>query len=55
MEESNALSFGTNARMVIDESEAGGATLEQSAVKVVNCKTDVVDAWPTLLEEPADR
>ena len=44
MDERDSLSFSTNPRSLIDQTYAGGPTALESAVQVVDGKTDVVDS-----------
>ena len=55
MNEGNALSFGTKARCLVDQSEAGVAAAVERGVEVVDSKANVMDAGPPRGDELADR
>lgn len=55
MEERNALSFGSDSRDFINERHAGGTTLRESCVEVVDGKAKMVNAGTAFCDEARDR
>lgn len=54
MQESDVLAFSADARLLVDESNAGRATAIQRGRKVIDDKADVMDSRPSLGDEFAN-
>ena len=54
MQESDGLALGANSRLVVDETNTGGAAAIENGAQVIDDKTDVVDARTALGDELAD-
>ncbi len=55
MKEGDTFSFGSEARLLVDEANAASATAFQRPLEIVDVEADVMDAWTTLGDELADR
>lgn len=54
MEERDTFPFGSDARRLVDETEAGSAAAVQHALEVIHGEADVVNPGAALRDEPAD-
>ena len=55
MKEGDSLSFGANARRLVDKADAGGATSVEHRIEIVNGEADVVNTGATLGDKLANR
>jgi hypothetical protein len=55
VDERDSLALGTNAGGLVDQPNPNGPAAGEYAVEVIDSKTDVMESWTALLEEPGDR
>jgi hypothetical protein len=55
VDERDSFALGSQARGLVDQPNPEGPAARQYGIEVINGKTDVMEPWTTLLEEPANR
>lgn len=55
VDERDPFAFGANARGLVDQPKPDGPAAFKCGIEVIDGKTDMMESWTTLLEEPTDR